>query len=383
MIDVSLTPCQSYDPTEVSRALQEVLAPLGGLDWVKAGMKIGIKTNLVMGKKPETATTTHPSLLCELVRMLTERGAEVVVGDSPGGIYSKTYVNQIYRISGVTAVENFGGKLNQDFTEKDKSLPDAVVAKRITYTAWLDNVDAIINFCKLKTHGMMGMSAAAKNMFGVIPGTRKPEYHYVYPNPMDFARMIVDLDEAFPMELCIVDGVVGMEGNGPTAGTPRQIGCLLASKNPHKLDVICAQIIGLEPYLIPTLAAAKERGLVPEDVAEITTSRPVAPFCIADYGNIPNANHLMEGNTNQALWGKAGDKLLLRFVASRPKVRKAECVGCAECQRVCPAKAIEMKNKLPVIDRKKCIRCFCCQEFCPKGAMKTYRPPIARIASKL
>ena len=92
--------------------------------------------------------------------------------------------------------------------------------KSFTYTAWLDACDAIIDFCKLKSHGMMGMSAAAKNLFGVIPGTMKPEYHYRFPNMSDFAHMLVDINDYFAdkVKLCLVDAVEGMEGNGPTKG---------------------------------------------------------------------------------------------------------------------------------------------------------------------
>ena len=69
------------------------------------------------------------------------------------------------------------------------------MCRSFRYTAWLDGADAIIDLCKLKTHGMMAMTCGAKNLFGAILGTVKPEYHFRYPDPMDFARMIVDLDE--------------------------------------------------------------------------------------------------------------------------------------------------------------------------------------------
>lgn len=69
------------------------------------------------------------------------------------------------------------------------------MCRSFRYTAWLDGADAIIDLCKLKIHGMMGMTCGAKNLFGAILGTVKPEYHFRYPDPMDFARMIVDLDE--------------------------------------------------------------------------------------------------------------------------------------------------------------------------------------------
>ena len=204
MMDVSIVKCASYDENEVKEALGKALDGVGGLDWVKAGMKIAIKANLVSAMSPEKAATTHPVLLCALTDMLTERGAEVVIGDSPGGVYSKAYVNMIYSASQVKAAEEHGAKLNQDFSQKFKKNPDGKVLKEITYTGYLDDADAIIDFSKLKAHGMMGMSNAAKNMFGVIPGTIKPEYHFKFPNYDDCADMIVDLDEAFKPRLCII-----------------------------------------------------------------------------------------------------------------------------------------------------------------------------------
>ena len=103
--DVVITPCSDYSAGEARRALEQVMAPLGGLDWVLPGMKIVVKVNLVTFAKPEKAATTHPGLLCALTEQLTARGAEVVVGDSPGGLYNAAYVNRIYAAAGMKAVE--------------------------------------------------------------------------------------------------------------------------------------------------------------------------------------------------------------------------------------------------------------------------------------
>ena len=86
MTDVSIVSCPSYAPEVCRQALEAVLAPFGGLDWVRPGMKIAVKANLVSAMKPEKAATTHPVLLAQLGAMLAERGAEVVIGDSPGGL---------------------------------------------------------------------------------------------------------------------------------------------------------------------------------------------------------------------------------------------------------------------------------------------------------
>ena len=382
--DVSLVRCTDYEIDHMRRALPRLLEPLGGLSWVTPGMKIVIKANLVSGKPPEDAVTTHPALLCVLTEMLKARGASsVVIGDSPGGVYNAAYLNRIYQKCGITAAEQYGAVLNQNFGITEVHFPEAAVAHEFKYTAYLDDADAVINCCKLKTHGMMGMTCAVKNMYGMVPGSVKSEYHYRYSDPMDFARMIIDLNRAKPARLHIVDAVVGMEGNGPTAGTPREIGCLLAGYDPYRLDMICAGIIGLPPACIPTVAAAQELGLCPDEPGDITTNEPWQSFIVPDFENIHNAEVLAQQDGNVALWGRMKDRLMKVFMRSRPAVQKDECIGCAECGRICPAKVITMVNGKPRIDRKKCICCFCCQEFCPVGAMKVHRTPIAKLLEKL
>ena len=381
-MDVAIVPCKTYDHEACLSALRRVLAPFGGLDWVRPGMRIAVKANLVSMLKPEAAATTHPALLCALAQLLRERGAEVIVGDSPGGLYNAAYVGAVYRGAGVTAVEKYGARLNQDFSQAQGEMPDARVMKTFQYTAWLDGCDAIIDFCKLKSHGMMAMSAAAKNMFGTIPGTMKPEYHFRFPNARDFADMIVDLAEYWKPRLCIVDAVVGMEGNGPTAGTPKPIGCLLAGESPHKVDLACAAILGIERSEIPTLEAARERGLIPGRVQELKIDGALASFIVPDFVKMETKNGLLFQNTLKGPLGKLLSPFMMRHIASRPQVKKAECIGCEKCARICPAKAIEMRGGRPRIARKTCIRCFCCQEFCPKGAMKVARPPLARLLNK-
>ena len=94
--DVSIVRCDEYEAEACRCALESVLAPLGGLDWVQPGMRIAIKVNLVSAMPPESAATTHPTLLCELIKLLTARGAAVVVGDSPGGLFNAAHLAHVY-----------------------------------------------------------------------------------------------------------------------------------------------------------------------------------------------------------------------------------------------------------------------------------------------
>ena len=379
MQTVSIVPCPNYEKATAKAALEAVLSPIDGLSWVKPGMTVAIKANLVSMMKPEKAATTHPALLCALVEMLCERGAKPVIGDSPGGLYNAAFLNRIYSATGMKEAEACGAKLNQNYATQDAHFPDAQIAKDFTYTAYLDEADAIINFCKLKTHGMMGMSAASKNMFGVVPGTFKPEYHFRFPNHEDFAKMIVDLNSYFEQKtkLCLVDAVVGMEGNGPTQGTPRQIGALLASVSPHALDLACTKIIGLDPCDVPTVKVAIDQNRIPKSAKELNVLGDLERFCISDYKNISERRSMkFEGH------GKFAAMFVRTALQSRPRPDKKACIGCKKCAEICPAKIITMKNGIPQIDRKQCITCFCCQEFCPVGAMKVHRPWIAKLVNR-
>ena len=376
---VSVVALDEYTVDGARAALTEVLAPIGGLDFVKSGMRVVIKANLVSAMKPEEAATTHPTLLCALTDMLTERGATVVVGDSPGGLYNAAFVGKVYSATGLRVLEKHGAKLNDDFSQRTAEFPEAKVLKSFTYTGYLDGADVIINFSKLKSHGMMGMSCAAKNMFGAIPGVIKPEYHFRFPKYEDFADMIVDLDEYFHPTLCIADAVVGMEGNGPTAGTPRKMGALIASHSPHNLDMVAAKILGFEKEELPILNAAYLRGMTPEKFEDVTVFGDVEPLLIADFERVVERRSLEfsgDGkNPIKRLFGKVAGAIL----RTRPVLDKSKCVGCGICKNIGPAKAIVIKDKKAVIDRKSCIRCFCCQEFCPKSAMKVHRTPLAAL----
>ena len=379
MKEVAVVGCTDYEYSAVLASLREAIEAVGGLDGVKSGMRVAIKANLVASAAPEKATTTHPAILCALTELLKERGAEVVIGDSPGGLYNGIFLEKIYKNSGVLECERFGAELNRDFSESQAVFEEGKIAKTFTYTGYLDNTDMIINACKLKTHGMMGLSCAAKNIFGVIPGTMKPEYHFRYPSYEAFADMLVDLNEYFKPELSVCDAIVGMEGNGPTAGKPRSIGCILVSKNPHKLDVVAADIIGLSKDTVPTLAAAVSRGLTPPDPHLIDIYGDHKKYHVSDYENIAVKRSLLfKGNSDNVLKNMFGGfaKIVLN---SRPKLKKKLCIGCNKCGNICPAKAIVIKDKKAVIDRDLCIRCFCCQEFCPTGAMKVHRTWLARV----
>ena len=391
--NVAIEKCPSYDYEVVKEALDKVLADIDALDFVKPGMRIGIKTNLVAAMAPDKSVTTHPVLLKRLCEKLLEMGASVVIGDSPGGLYTPMFLQNVYKTCGLeTMVKELDPtgeklKLNDDYSIHNGEFLDAVSIKTFIYTGWLDNVDAIINFSKLKTHAMMGMSCAVKNMFGTIPGATKPEYHMRFPEEHAFANIMVDLNEFFKPKLYVVDAVDGMEGNGPTAGEKRHIGAVLASARPYALDMVCAELIGMGYADVATLIVANERGLGPKDFSEVTVvgSCPISEIKVADFKRATiHQSITFEG---KGIQGALTSAVLKLAYTTKPQVKVKECIGCRKCADTCPAKAITMvdggKNKIPQIDRSKCIKCFCCQEFCPKGAMKVHYNLLGRFANRI
>ena len=345
-------------------------------------MRVALKLNLVSAMKPEQAATVHPAVVCALVKLLTARGAHVILGDSPGGLYTAAHLQRVYDVTGLRAAEALGAELNADFSVCPVSYPEAAQARSFTMTAYLKQADAIIDVCKLKTHGMMGMTNAVKNFFGIIPGTMKPEYHYKYPKAADFADMLVDLCEYCKPRLCICDAVVGMEGNGPTQGSARPIGCLIAAQSAHKLDLAACGLIGLTPCEVPTLTAAIRRGLCPDSAERLKLFGDPAAFTVPDYKTVPSQASVFFRSGGKGPFSRLADSVKFHMFTPLPKLRSKDCVGCKKCANICPAKAITMKRGKPRIDRKACIHCFCCQEFCPKGAMVVGRTALAKLLEK-
>ncbi len=369
--------CVNYEEKNVNKAMKELLSSFSVLKKIKPGTKVVIKANLVSAMSPEKSATVHPELLKYLTKFLQDKGCIVTIGDSPGGIYTKAHLSHVYNI---TKMDETGALLNEDFSVKKAVFNDAQVLKTFDYTGYLDNADMIINFCKLKSHAMMKMSCAVKNLFGTIPGTTKPEYHYRFPNHVDFANMLIDLNEYFKPVINIVDAIVGMDGNGPTMGNPKQIGCVLASENPYELDYICAKIIGLKEDDVETIKQSIIRKLCNPDKIDLNDN--LDKYLIKDFEVKKGRNSIAFRENDKGLISKiiafGGNKIF----TNKPHCISKKCIGCAKCANICPAHAIKMENKKPHIDRSKCIKCYCCQEFCPVGAMRVKTSLLVTFLNK-
>ncbi len=377
---VALARCGRYDAGEIETKLEEMLRQLDVGEADFAGKRVFVKPNLVMAKKPETAATTHPAVLYALCRLLTKWGArEVVVGDSPGGPYNGANLAVVYRTCGLTVLEEIPGvRLNTDFGFRTEELPEGKALRSASFISAALDADVLINLCKLKTHSLTGLSCATKNLFGLVPGVEKFAMHATYPKIEEFSQMLTDISRHFTgrMEyLAICDGIIGMEGDGPTHGTPVDAGVLLASKSPWNLDLLAAHIIGMTATVVH-LDKAIEQGLCAADWQQVPVLAGEAVPQLHFRQSDASASRFLKNLSG--IWGGR----LAELFAVRPVIDGKRCVGCGVCERSCPAHTIQMQEKngrrTAAIGYDKCIKCYCCQELCPHGAVQMGKNPFIR-----
>lgn len=336
-----------------------------------------------MKKVPEGAATTHPIAIEALICLLQESGChDITLADSPGGQFVETRLRSVYRESGMEALcERTGIRLNYDTTFAEVPNPNGNFSKSFSFITPVINSDVIFDFCKLKSHSLTKLSCAVKNLFGCIPGIQKFEMHARFDNPSEFSAMLTDIAACVAEQhelIAICDAIIGMEGDGPTAGDPKFIGGILSSRNPFALDVISAWLIGAKD--VPMLEKAVELGICPATKDEIQVLGE-APESIrpADFKLPQGCEKKFLNNLSNIMGGR-----LVKFFQPHPAINRRKCIGCGECVRSCPVKTIvfqEKKNgkKVAKIENLKCIRCYCCQELCPFKAIMIKKNPIITL----
>jgi uncharacterized protein (DUF362 family) len=207
-----------------------LLEPFGGMEsFVKRGEKVLLKVNLLSAREPQKAVTTHPETVRAVAKAVKKAGGKPYIGDSPAGMFSNRALMKAYKQSGLEEIAN-GEKipLNYDTSSKKLDIPQGKRLKKFPVCDFILDADKIIALPKLKTHSFQYMTLACKIMYGAVPGLTKAKYHAQFPTRNAFADMMLDILTVIKPQLYIMDGIVGMQGQGPGGGDPVKLGLILA-----------------------------------------------------------------------------------------------------------------------------------------------------------
>ena len=369
---VALVRAESYASTETDRAVAEAMELAGGFEC--GGASVLVKPNMLNASPPDRAVTTNPAILRSFIRWLKRNGvSRIVVGDSPGW-QSQESVGLRTGLRDIAASE---GAEWADFSEAvDFENPEGRLVKRFRFAKALEESDLLVSLPKLKTHQLMYYTGAVKNLFGLVPGFEKGAFHLRFPARSDFAAMLADLAIAAKPDFALMDAVVAMEGPGPNSGRPRHLGLVMASRDALALDFAASELIGYEPSKIPYLTALAGRGGFAESARDLElVGLPMDEVRPEDFELIP-----VPGDTDLLKGRVPGPihRIVRNLTVPRPRFDHKACVRCGGCVKICPAKALELREiegggRRVEIDDEACIRCYCCHEVCPEDAIRLVR----------
>ena len=366
---VSIVGENSYQLDRVLTALEKAVDLAGGMEPLKKkGNRLLLKLNMLAGTPPERAVTTHPVFFEAAIILFKKHGFTLFAGDAPAiestaGAGKRNGLRDIAVKHDVTWVDFAEGVTLPN--------PDGMMVKNFTVAKIFTEVDAVVTLPKLKTHSQMYYTGALKNTFGAVHGLEKSRFHVRFPERDQFARMIVDLNVLLRPALSLMDGIIGMEGNGPQNGDPVPLGLVLASYDPLAMDTVCCRIIGYDPMSIPILRDAYARGIwitAPDDA--VTAGEPLSSVMHPDFKKIKIVKNI--SISKKVLPGFLYNGVR-NIIVPRPFFNKKKCIVCKRCVDICQAGALTVKEKngkkYISIDYEKCIRCYCCHEICPADAV--------------
>lgn len=379
---VAISKCHDYDLEILKAEIRTLLNLIDGFDRITKDAKVFIKLNCVGPFGPEQGITTHPVFVQAVIQLVKEKTNNIIIGDNPATknlIYTlkKNKIFDIIKQENIqivngeifTKISNKGAKIYQEF-EVSKEMID---------------VDVMINLPKLKTHALMYLTCAQKNLFGLIYGLNKASWHVRASNPLMFAETLNDFYGAVLNSFTgktiihICDGILGLEGEGPSSsGIPKQAGAILASLDAVSLDRVAIEVAGLDykKYILGQIANDRRLGVGNFKDIEIV-GRNLEDF--ANIKFIPATNPLSIRGLKLLKF-----KQLRNLVLEHTQISKSKCIKCGECVKICPPKALTIsKSSYPQLKRTSCIRCWCCAEVCPQNAIKkSKRPLLGRILLK-
>lgn len=361
---VAVMQCGSYDTDEVTGKINEGIKQLGGWQrWLKPGMNVLLKVNLIGPLPSETAAVTHCEFVRAVTRILKLHDCNVWIGDSAGGsLGGKAQTLKALSVSGLVKVAEEEGAVIKNFDKEGVVEVEASGAKMYLAKPVFD-ADLVINMPKFKTHIMAAYTGAVKNLFGCVPGQKKAEYHKAAPSTESLGRTICDINKAVNIGLNIMDGILAMDKQGPVTGRIYEADKILISEDRLGLDAVAVDMIGKRIEDLPLFKASIEQGTGEWKLENIE-------LC-GDFDAPPRLAGFKVPKTIQGRRGGGALKVMVDLLKTRPQMDLSKCKKCNVCVDSCPVGAIDRETKM--IDYDKCIECMCCHELCIHKAVRLVR----------
>jgi uncharacterized protein (DUF362 family)/Pyruvate/2-oxoacid:ferredoxin oxidoreductase delta subunit len=370
---VSIIRCSNY--SNVKNAIKESLNLIGGLEQiVSPGDCVLLKPNVLAIRLPEDAVTTHPAVVSAMCELVSEVGGVPIIGDGSGIVKpGSTTTSQAFKVSGMEDVASrYGVELInfETYGYAEVEIPDGRQFSRLYISKAVIEADVIISLPKLKTHELTLYTGAVKNFFGIIPQKSRKQAH-ILEDRNHFGEAVVDIYSIVKPHLAVMDGVVGMEGNGPSNGTPIFAGVIMASYDCVALDIVASELIGIDPLKVPTNRAALSRGFGAEhpEIVGIPLEEVKTRFKSPEGGIT-------------AIMPPFLMRVLRKQLTIKPFINTSTCAFCKACVLNCSAHAIEEIGKSLKINEEKCIQCYCCRELCPKDAVGIKKSFLLKLLTR-
>ncbi len=345
---VSVEKCNDYSSKKVRdcilKSLKNINYDLKNFN----GKKVLVKPNLVSGHKPETGVVTDYRFVEEICKILNENKVkEIIIGES-----SALNTDVAFEVSGFNKLKKYAEIIN--FEGENKKFLDIGVSRwkkvRVPVTKLVFDCDLVINVAKLKTHSLTQITLCTKNLYGCVPGKVKENLHKEIIDSRNFSKFISLLGEKINPELNFIDGILGLEGEGPGAsGVPFKSKIVLASSCHKAIDFVGSELMGFNANKI---FINKFNNVLKKNLEVLGSGKDVK------YNFKKPSTHI----TGVFFW------LIKLF--PKPKIfsQDCKCKRCGICVKKCPVNALSL-NPNAICDHKKCIKCLCCLEVCPYEAI--------------
>jgi len=368
MNKVSIVSCPDYSATK--EAIARALDLLGGIEnIIDPGDRVLLKPNILSASPPEAATTTHPSVVAAMCEFVLSAGGKPVVGDG-AGISRPGVTAKALQASGIEEAARKAGAGVVNFETAGFTLvevPEPLQFRKLYIANPVLEADVVISLPKLKTHELTYYTGAVKNFFGALSLKCRKEIHLLEKREL-FGEAVADVYSVVRPGFAVMDGVWGMEGNGPSHGKPVNSGVILASSDCVSLDIVAAELIGFDPIKIPTTAGALKKGFGNQcPVVVGTPLKEVKKKFKPSSGGVSTAPVFLK-------------RSLGKYYTINPRINQRKCTQCGACYLNCSPGAVErLKDGRFRINPEKCILCYCCRELCPNNAVEIKKSLLAQF----